>query len=642
MTRMAYSAALRIALIYATVAALWILLSDHALEALTTDPDWITRLQTYKGWAFVAATALLLYWLIQRNERELSRLAEEERAAQQLSTHILERISDAFVALDKNWRYTHVSARAGEFFGRKPEELIGKNIWAEFPEGVGQPFYHAYYKAVAEQTPIELEEYYPSRNLWFESRVYPSQDGLSIFFHDISERKRHESELIYLANHNTLTGLPNRNLLTDRLQQALIEAKRHDRMTALIFLDLDRFKHVTESLGHEVGDLVLKRVAEQLDGMVREGDTVAHPGGDEFALLLTEISHSEDAARQVQKVLNHFENSPLTVGEHKLFVTVSAGIALYPTDSENAEGLLQAALAAMYRSQALGGNTYQFYSSEMNAKALENLAMGSALHDAIARNELELHYQPQVDLASGEIIGMEALARWHHPQLGMVSPAVFIPLAEETGLIGPIGTWVLSEACRQNKAWQDEGLPPLRVAVNLSARQFRQRDIAATVAQTLADTGLESHFLELEITESMLMQDVPSTISTMQQLKEIGISFSLDDFGTGYSSLSYLKRFPIETLKIDQSFVRDIPHDKDDSAIAAAIIAMATALGIKVIAEGVETPEQLAFLCAQKCTAMQGYYFSKPLPAEDFALLLRQGKTLQAFPLVSPDFPETT
>jgi len=446
---------------------------------------------------------------------------------------------------------------------------------------------------------------------------------------DISERKHHEAELVYLANHNSLTGLPNRNLLADRLQQALIEAKRHERLVALIFLNLDRFKHITESLGHEVGDLVLRTVAEQLTGLVREGDTVAHPGSYEFALLFSDVAHSEDAARLAQKVVEHLEHFPITVGGHRLFVTVSAGIALYPTDSENVDGLLQAALTAMDRSQALGGNTYQFYSSEMNAKALENLAMNSALHDAISRNEFELHYQPQVDLASGEIVGMEALARWRHPQLGMVSPAVFIPLAEETGQIGPIGAWVLREACRQNKAWQDEGLPPLRVAVNLSARQFWQRDIAANVAQTLADTGLESRFLELEITESMLMQDVSTTISIMQQLKEIGISFSLDDFGTGYSSLSHLKRFPIETLKIDQSFVRDIPHNKDDSAIAVAIIAMAGALGIKVIAEGVETPEQLAFLRTQNCTAMQGYYFSKPLPSDEFALLLRQGKTLE-------------
>ncbi len=478
---------------------------------------------------------------------------------------------------------------------------------------------------------------------WLETHAVSldMEDGPAVLgvTRDITAHKRHETELIYLANHDALTGLPNRNLLTDRLQQVLIEAKRHNRMAALIFLDLDRFKHITETLGHELGDLALMRVAEQLGGLVREGDTIAHLGSDEFAILFSDVAHSEDAARLVQKVLDHFENSPLTMGGHKLFVTFSAGIALYPTDGENADSMLKAAVTAMDRSQILGGNAYQFYSSSMNAKALENMAMGSALHDAITHNELELHYQPQVDLASGEIIGMEALARWRHPQLGMVSPTIFIPLAEETGLIGPIGAWVLHEACHQNKAWQDEGLPPLRVAVNLSARQFWQRDIAAIVAQTLADTGLESRFLELEITESMLMQDINATISIMQQLKEVGISFSLDDFGTGYSSLSYLKRFPIETLKIDQSFVRDIPHDKDDSAIVAAIIAMAGALEIKVIAEGVETPEQLAFLRAQKCTTMQGYYFSKPLPSDEFALLLRRGKTLEIPPPGGADFP---
>jgi diguanylate cyclase (GGDEF)-like protein/PAS domain S-box-containing protein len=451
----------------------------------------------------------------------------------------------------------------------------------------------------------------------------------STIMRDISERKRHEAELVYLANHHPLTGLPNRILLADRLQQALVDAKRHDRLVVLIFLDLDRFKNITESLGHEVGDIVLKTIAGELLGLVRDGDTVAHAVSDEFALLFSDVARSEDAARLAKKVVEHLEHFPIIVGGHRLFVSVSAGIAVYPTDSDSVDGLLKAAVTAMDRSQALGGNTYQFYSSKMNTRALENLAINTALHDAIARNELSLHYQPQVDLSSGEIVGMEALARWHHPQLGMISPAVFIPLAEESGQIGLIGAWVLREACRQNKAWQDEGLPLVRVAVNLSARQFVERDITATIARILADTGLDSRFLELEITESMLMQDIDTTLGTMQQLNDIGIAFSLDDFGTGYSSLSYLKRLPIETLKIDQSFVRDIPHNKDDTAIAATIVAMALTLNIRVIAEGVETCEQLAFLRSQSCTAMQGYYFSKPLPADEFAQLLRHGQTLK-------------
>ncbi|MBU1692165.1 MAG: EAL domain-containing protein [Gammaproteobacteria bacterium] len=553
-------------------------------------------------------------------------------------TAIIEATSDFIGIADMDGRVSYLNCGGRKMMGIPQDEDISSTRMDDYHPRRVMDIIHA------EAIPTAMRE-----GIWSGEIALLTRDGREIpvsqviiahrgknetpeFFstivRDISERKRHEAELIYLANHNALTGLPNRNLLADRLQQTLIEAKRHNRLAALVFLDLDRFKNITESLGHEVGDLALQMVAEQLTGLVREGDTVAHPGGDEFALLFSDVAHSEDAARLAQKVLDHFENFPLTVGSHKLFVTFSAGIALYPTDSENADGLLQAALTAMDRSQALGGNSYQFYSSEMNTRSLENLAMASALHDAIARNELELHYQPQVDLASGKIVGMEALARWRHPQLGMVSPVVFIPLAEETGQISLIGAWVLREACRQNKAWQDEGFPPLRVAVNLSARQFCQRDITAIVSQALADTGLESRFLELEITESMLMHDVNATISIMQQLKELGISFSLDDFGTGYSSLSYLKRFPIETLKIDQSFVRDIPHDKDDSAIAAAIIAMASALGIKVIAEGVETPEQLAFLNTQKCTGMQGYYFSKPLPSDEFAQLLRQGKTL--------------
>ena len=577
--------------------------------------------------------------------RDVTARKQAEASSAKLSA-IIEATSDFIGIADMAGRVSYLNCGARKIMGIPAEEDISSSYMEDYHPRWVVDLLHA------NAIPTALREGIWSGETTLLTRdrreipvsqviiAHRGKDDVPEFFstivRDISERKRHEAEMVYLANHNALTGLPNRTLLTDRLHQALIEARRHERQAALFFLDLDRFKHITESLGHEVGDLALKMIAEQLASLVREGDTVAHPGGDEFALLFSEVAHSEDAARLAQKVLSHFENTPLEVRGHKLFITFSIGVALYPADSENADGLLQAALAAMDRSQALGGNTYQFYSSEMNAKALENLAMGSALHDAIARNELELHYQPQVDLVSGEIVGMEALARWRHPQYGMVPPAVFIPLAEETGQINQIGAWVLREACRQNKAWQEEGLPPLRVAVNLSARQFRLRDITDIVVQTLAETGLESRFLELEITESMLMQDVIATISTMQQLNGIGVSFSLDDFGTGYSSLNYLKRFPLETLKIDQSFVRDIPHDKDDSAIAAAIIAMASALGIKVVAEGVETPGQLAFLRTQKCTAMQGYYFSKPLPSDEFALLLRQGKTLAGAPQMAP------
>ncbi|GAO35646.1 response regulator receiver protein [Sulfuricella sp. T08] len=563
------------------------------------------------------------------------KLAEASRA--ELAA-VIEATSDFVGIADAEGRVVYLNHGGRKMMGIAPDEDISATRMADYHSREVMETIRA------EAIPTALREGSWSGETCLLSRsgeeipvsqviiAHPRHEGGTQFYstivRDLTERKRHEAELIHLANHNALTGLPNRTLLCDRLQQALIEAKRHDRLIALMFLDLNRFKHITESLGHEVGDLVLKEFAEQLAGLVREGDTVAHLGSDEFALLFNDVAHSEDAARLAQKVLDHFNHSTLMVGGHSLFVTASAGIALYPADSASVDGLLRAAATAMDRAQSLGGNTYQFYSSEMNAKALENLALSSALHYALKRNELELHYQPLVNFVSGEIVGMEALLRWHHPLLGMVSPAVFIPLAEETGLIASIGTWVLREACRQNKAWQDEGLAPLRVAVNLSARQFVQRDIAATITRILAETGLESRFLELEITESMLMQDAEGAIAIMLRLKEIGISFSLDDFGTGYSSLSHLKRFPIETLKIDQSFVRDIPGDKNDAAIAATIVAMAHALGISVTAEGVETSEQFAFLRTQKCTTMQGYYFSRPLPAAEFARLLREERKL--------------
>ncbi|MHB0984717.1 MAG: putative bifunctional diguanylate cyclase/phosphodiesterase [Sulfuricella sp.] len=607
---------------------------EIAVEAMKSGlDDYVLKSPVHYGWLPTRVRSAL--------ERVLrkQKLLDTENALRK-SESLLHAIIDAepdcikIIGRDGTLRYMNASGLA-LIEADSPHQLLGKEVIELVRPEYRQAFEELNQRVLqGENGTLEFEVTgLKGRRAWMETHAVhlEMEDGPALLAvtRDISERKRHEAELVYLANHDALTGLPNRTLLADRMQQAMIEAKRHDRLAVLIFLDLDRFKQITESLGHAVGDMVLKMVAEQLTGLVREGDTVAHPGSDEFALLFSDVANSEDAARLAQKVLEHFEHFPVTVDGHRLFVTVSAGIAIYPTDSASVDGLLKAAATAMDRSQDLGGNTFQFYSGEMNARALKNLAMSGALRDALERDEFELHYQPQVDLVSGRIFGMEALLRWRHPQHGMVSPMTFIPLAEETGLIVPIGAWVLREACRQNKAWQDAGLPPLRVAVNLSARQFVRRDIAETVALTLAETGLEARFLELEITESMLMQDIDVTLGTMGKLKEIGIAFSLDDFGTGYSSLSYLKRMPIETLKIDRSFVCDIPGDKDDTAIAAAIVAMALTLNIRVIAEGVETSEQLAFLHSQKCTSMQGYYFSKPLPAADFALLLQQGKTLE-------------
>jgi len=439
---------------------------------------------------------------------------------------------------------------------------------------------------------------------------------------DITARKHAEARLVYLANYDTLTDLPNRVLLGQRLTKALEEAEYNERLVAVLFIDLDRFKVINDTLGHDSGDELLKVVARRLNEAVRPGDTVARYGGDEFVIVLAHVAHIDDVTRVVHKILGRLSPA-ITIGGRELFVTPSIGITLYPFDDRTGEELLRNADSAMFHAKEQGGNTFRFYTTELNARAERRLTLETSLRHALDRGEFELHYQPQVDLVSSQILGAEALIRWQHPDWGLVSPAEFIPLAEETGLILPIGEWVLAEACAQARAWHDAGHAGLRIAVNLSGRQLSQKDLPGIVASTLKRCGVVRGTLELEITESLLMQDLEQTADTLEALVALGVTVSMDDFGTGYSSLSYLKRLPIDVLKIDQSFVRDIGVDPDDAAIVQAIIAMAHSLGIKVVAEGVETAEQLAFLRQYRCDSMQGYYFSRPVPPEQFAELLR-------------------
>ena len=447
-------------------------------------------------------------------------------------------------------------------------------------------------------------------------------------FDDITERKHAEEMLNYMAFYDLLTDLPNRTLLSDRLILAIANAHRSGNMMALLFLDLDRFKTINDTLGHTIGDKLLQQVADRLKGCLREGDTIARLGGDEFTLLLPHIESVDDVISVSQKIIDVLKPS-FNFDGRELHITTSIGIALYPSDGKDVQSLLKNADIALYRAKEQGRNNYQLYTPSMNAKAFERLAMEVSMRKALERHEFVVYYQPQVDLATGEIIGMEALIRWMHPDLGLVSPMEFIPMAEETGLIVPIGEWVLRTACVQNKAWQDAGLAPIRMAVNLSCRQFQQVDLAERVARIVKETGLDPSYLELEITESVLMKDADAAVDTLNKLKKKGIYISIDDFGTGYSSLGYLKRFPIDVLKIDQSFIRELSVGTEDAAIATAIITVAHTMKLKALAEGVETLEQLELLRSLKCDSMQGFVFSRPVPAEEASKILGEERQIR-------------
>lgn len=444
---------------------------------------------------------------------------------------------------------------------------------------------------------------------------------------DITERVKAEQRLSFLAHYDGLTGLPNRVLLNDRLRQAMIEADRHERLVAVFFLDLDRFKTINDTLGHEAGDTLLKAVAQRLTATVRRGDTLARLGGDEFTLVLADMVNVQDAATLAQKVLDSF-STPFVIDNRELFVTASIGVTVYPFDDNSIEGLLKNADTAMYHAKERGRNAYQFYSTEMNGQAFKRLTLHNALRRALERGELALHYQAQVDLRSGRVTGVEALLRWQHPELGLIPPDDFIPLAEETGLIVPIGEWVLRTACRQARIWQQRFAADLRMAVNVSTRQLQQPDIAQVIVDILHETGVRPDTIELELTETLLMQNVEAALPTLRRIHAAGIGLAIDDFGVGFSSLSYLRQLPIDAVKIDRSFVRDLTVDPDDAALVAAIIAMAHSLKLEVIAEAVETREQLAFLHAEGCDQMQGFLFLPPLSAADLEARLAAGPLL--------------
>jgi diguanylate cyclase (GGDEF)-like protein len=455
--------------------------------------------------------------------------------------------------------------------------------------------------------------------------------------------KHANDELQKVALLDPLTKLPNRVLLEDRIEQAIAQAERSKLNCAVIFVDLDRFKTINDSLGHTVGDELLRAVGARLQTLVRAEDTVSRLGGDEFVILLREVIDADNAAQVGDKILAELR-LPFRAHEKELYITPSIGISLYPLTGHTAQMLITQADAAMYNAKQEGRNGCRLFASEMSTFFPERLMMENDLRHAVARREFALYYQPKVDLTNGSVVGMEALLRWQHPSKGLVSPDEFIPLAEDTGLIVPIGRWVIEEACAQNKAWQRAGMPHLRVAINISAVQFKQKDLLDTIKYALETSGLSPEFLEVEVTETVVMQNASQAIVTLEKLSEMGIHVSIDDFGTGYSSLSYLKRFPIDKLKIDRSFIREISSDRDDAAIVRATIALAHNLRLRVIAEGVETEDQLQFLRALGCDEYQGYYKSKPVPANEFARQMRseiwsQHREREAAPRLLYDTP---
>ncbi len=571
--------------------------------------------------------------IIQRKAVEEAIFIDKARAEITLNS-----ISDAVVGTDMAGNVDYLNVAAERMTGWQRDEARGRSVREvmKIMNGVTRD---------PERNPIELVLQENKRRDLTPGTILVRRDGTEVViadstapihdshgkisgavmvFHDVTAAQLTAMEMTHLAQHDFLTKLPNRLLLNDRIAQAITLAKRRGTTLAVLFLDLDNFKHINDSLGHAIGDKLLQSVAQRLSACVRGSDTVSRQGGDEFVLLVTADRHAEDAALTANKILAALA-APHSIDKNELHVTPSIGISVYPADAENAETLIKNADTAMYHAKEKGRNNFQFFKSNMNVRAVERQVIETNLRHALERQEFALHYQPKVNLASGTITGAEALLRWIHPEWGLVLPDRFVAIAEDCGLIVPIGRWVLREACAQARRWQDAGLNPGSVAVNISALEFRRTDFVDGVRAVLHETGLAPHCLELEITESVLMRDAECSSAILQQLKDMGVQLAVDDFGTGYSSLSYLSQFPIDVLKIDQSFVRDLCVTNDNGIIVSAVIAMAASLKQRVVAEGVEQTEQLAFLKAQHCEEGQGFLFSRPLVAEQFGTLLANG-----------------
>lgn len=579
----------------------------------------------------VTGVGILLALVIDKRKQSDARLHLQDAALKAAANAIVITDIDGVIEWTNPAFTTLTGFSLAETLGKRPKDLVKSGLQSqEFYEEMWQTLlaggvWHG-----------ELHNRKKSGDLyWCLETISPIKDekghisNFILVTEDISELKHAESTIEHLAYFDLLTNLPNRRLFRDRLEQAVIGTRRDGDMLAVMHLNLDRFKLVNDTLGHEAGDQLLKTIAELLANSLREGDAIARLSGDEFMVVAQHLAHSEDAVRVAEKIVEALQ-PPFVLHEHEFFISTSIGISIFPTDTDDIDTLFKNADIALHQAKDAGRNNFRFFSADMNVATLDLLELETELRHALQRNEFILHYQPQIDIASSKTVGVEALIRWMHPERGLVPPFEFIPLAEETGLILPLSEWVLKAACTQMREWQDAGLPAVRVAVNLSARHFRQPGLVATVARILQETRLEPKYLELEITEGTIMLNVERTITVLHELKALGVELSVADFGTGYSSLSYLKRFPVNTLKIDRSFVNDVTTDPEDASLAKAIIAMAHSLHLRVIAEGVETEGQLAFLTKNSCDEIQGYFFSRPLPANECAKFLQQSRLPQA------------
>jgi diguanylate cyclase (GGDEF)-like protein/PAS domain S-box-containing protein len=625
--RRAHTAAPRVPLVVLTG------LDDHALASQALQEGAEDYL--IKGQIEPRGLLRAIRYAIERKTMEEALFVEKERAQVTLNS-----IGDAVISTDIAGSITFLNLTAQNMTGWPLDEAVGRPMSEVF-----RVLDATSRKIISDPTEMAVGRdrtfHLPPNCLLIrrdgsevpiEDSVAPIHDrdgvatGAVIVFRDVSAARAMSLEMAHSAQHDFLTGLPNRMLLNDRISQAIALAPRHTSQVAVLFLDLDGFKHINDSLGHPVGDLLLRSVARRLVTCVRASDTVSRQGGDEFVVLLSEAEQWEDAAIVATRML-HAVAEAHSIDQRDLHITTSIGVSVYPDDGRDAETLIKNADTAMYQAKENGKQSFQFFKPAMNVRAVERQSIEESLRRALERDEFVIHYQPKVDLRTGAITGAEALLRWTHPERGLVSPVQFIPIAEDSGLILPIGKWVLRGACMQARRWVDEGLPAMTMAVNVSSMEVRADDFVPGLFEILEDTRLDPASLELELTESVLMRHADSAASILQAVRERGVRVAVDDFGTGYSSLSYLRRFPIDALKIDQSFVSQISADGDDTSIVTAVISMARSLKLRVIAEGVETLEQLAFLQDLECDEAQGYYFSRPVPAAQFARLLKSGIT---------------